>query len=111
LGIQIVGDGNGVVLGGLDAGLVIAEGVLGPRVLLLEVLDLILHGESLLWNCSATAQDVQEGRQPVTDHLVLEGDLLDLHLVDSGRLGGGAKNYMTRRQLPSKDARQNGQEQ
>lgn len=28
----------------------------------------------------------------VTDDLILKGDLVDLHLVDSGRLGGGAKD-------------------
>jgi hypothetical protein len=98
LGIQIVGDGNGVFLGGLDAGLVVPEGVLGPRVLLLEVLDLILHGKSLLRYGSATTQGLQDCRLPATNHLVLKGDLLDLHLVDSGRLGGGAKHYMMHRQ-------------
>lgn len=95
-----------MVLGGLDAGLVVAEGVLSSRVLLLEVLDLILHGEGLLWNRSVTVQGIQDGRRPVTDHLVLERDLLDLHLVDSGRLGGGAKNYKMGRQLPSNEQRQ-----
>lgn len=106
LGVEIVGDGNGVVLGRLDAGLAVAEGVLGTRVLLLEVLDLILHRESLLYNCSATVRGLHDGRQSVTNHLVLKWDLLDLHLVDSGRLGGGAKNYMMRRQLSSEDERQ-----
>lgn len=95
-----------MVLGRLDTGLAVAEGVLGTRVLLLEVLDLVLHRESLLWNCSVAVQGLQEGRHLITNHLVLEGDLLDLHLVDSGRLGGGAKNYTMRRQLPSRDERQ-----
>lgn len=31
-------------------------------------------------------------RAGMTNDLILKGNLVDLHLVDSGRLGGGAKD-------------------
>lgn len=100
LGVQVVLDRNGVVL--LDGnGLLgaLSQWVPGSGVFLFEVLDLVLKRECLLFDCSAMRVWRRENRVAGcagTDHLLLEGNFLDLHLVHSSRLGGGAKDCVTR---------------
>lgn len=76
--------------------LALGHGVPRSRVLLLEVLDLLLKRKRLLLSCLAAFRRKEGIRAPArgTDQLFVERDLLDLHLVDSSRLGGGAKDYI-----------------
>lgn len=108
LRVQVVLNRNRVILRGNERMLLplaLGEGVPAARVLLFEVLDLVLHGERLLFIDLAMIPKVgplSDGAGGVTNHLLLKGHLLNLHLVDSSRLGGGAKDcHRMRRQYTS----------